>query len=66
MTLARPESLRAPAHMRGLAERVGGAGGRLLLGGGWVRDGCLGLSPRDLDVEVYDLTAATARRVRDE
>ena len=63
MTLARPESLRAPAHMRGLAERVGGAGGRLLLVGGWVRDGCLGLSPRDLDVELYDLTAATARRV---
>lgn len=63
MTLVRPESLGVPPPVRALAERLGEAGGRLLLVGGWVRDGCLGLAARDLDVELYDLDPATAFRV---
>lgn len=49
--------------VRVLAARISEAGGRLLLVGGWVRDGCLGRAARDLDVEIYDLSHAETRGV---
>lgn len=38
-----------------IAREVGEAGGRALLVGGYVRDKFLGLEPKDMDVEVYNL-----------
>lgn len=40
-----------------LAEVVRAAGGRALIVGGWVRDRLLGIDAKDIDVEVYGLTA---------
>jgi tRNA nucleotidyltransferase (CCA-adding enzyme) len=42
---------------RELAAAIHEAGGRALLVGGWVRDRLLGLLSKDLDVEVFGLTA---------
>jgi len=63
MTLARPESLPVGSEIESLARRFATAGGRVLLVGGWVRDGCLGRVPRDLDLELYDVVPAVARAV---
>lgn len=40
-----------------IAQAVAGAGGRALVVGGWVRDRLLGRDAKDLDLEVYGLTA---------
>jgi tRNA nucleotidyltransferase (CCA-adding enzyme) len=40
-----------------VAERLGAAGGRALLVGGCVRDGLLGIPAKDVDMEVYGLSA---------
>ena len=40
-----------------IARLVGDAGGRALLVGGCVRDGLLGLTAKDIDIEVYGLPA---------
>jgi tRNA nucleotidyltransferase (CCA-adding enzyme) len=63
VTLVRPESLPVAEPVRALAERIAAAGGRLLLVGGFVRDGCLGREPSDVDIELYDLSRADALRV---
>ena len=44
-----------------IAEAVREAGGRALVVGGWVRDRLLGLSSKDLDLEVYGVPAETLR-----
>src|SRR5262249_39442536 len=46
---------------RAIAARVGEAGGRALVVGGWVRDRLLGRPSKDLDVEVFGLTADRLR-----
>ena len=47
-----------PAEVRTVAELVKRAGGRALLVGGCVRDGLLGLSPKDFDIECFGISAA--------
>ena len=42
---------------RAIAQRVGEAGGRALVVGGWVRDRLMGRTCKDLDVEVYGVPA---------
>lgn len=42
---------------RDVATAVGRAGGRALVVGGWVRDRLLGREAKDLDIEVFGLTA---------
>jgi len=42
-----------PDLAREIAEAVHDAGGRALVVGGWVRDEILGLTPKDLDLEVF-------------
>jgi tRNA nucleotidyltransferase (CCA-adding enzyme) len=44
-----------------IAAAVRAAGGRALVVGGWVRDDLLGLQPKDLDLEVFGLTADRLR-----
>ncbi|HEY3383318.1 MAG TPA: HD domain-containing protein [Vicinamibacterales bacterium] len=46
-----------------LADAIRTAGGRALIVGGWVRDRLLGLTSKDIDVEVYGLPAADLRRL---
>jgi tRNA nucleotidyltransferase (CCA-adding enzyme) len=46
---------------RAIADAVRLAGGRALIVGGWVRDRLLGLSSKDLDLEVYGVPAAPLR-----
>ena len=41
---------------RTLAKDVSKSGGRLLLVGGCVRDGCMGFTPREIDCEIQGLT----------
>ena len=41
-----------------IARRVRGAGGRALIVGGWVRDRLMGRASRDVDLEVFGLSAA--------
>jgi len=43
---------------RAIAAAVAGAGGRAWIVGGFVRDTLLGLDPKDLDLEVFDIAAA--------
>jgi tRNA nucleotidyltransferase (CCA-adding enzyme) len=40
-----------------IARAVAGAGGRALIVGGWVRDRLLGRESKDIDIEVFGLTA---------
>ncbi|HSK08149.1 MAG TPA: hypothetical protein VK911_01125 [Vicinamibacterales bacterium] len=47
---------------RAVAAAVRQAGGRALMVGGWVRDRLLGIRSKDLDIEVYGLSA---QRLRD-
>src|SRR5512140_2417021 len=49
------------ARAREIALAVGAAGGRALIVGGWVRDRCLGLAAKDIDLEVYAVPAAGLR-----
>jgi tRNA nucleotidyltransferase (CCA-adding enzyme) len=44
-----------------VAQAVRGEGGRALIVGGWVRDELLGLTPKDLDLEVFGLPADRLR-----
>src|SRR5262245_31628957 len=44
-----------------IAKDVRDEGGRALLVGGWVRDELLGRAPKDLDLEVFGLTADRLR-----
>jgi tRNA nucleotidyltransferase (CCA-adding enzyme) len=53
-----PMGVHTPDLARGLATAVRDAGGRALIVGGWVRDEMLGLSPKDLDLEVFGLPSA--------
>ena len=48
-------------RVRAIAEAVRQAGGRALVVGGWVRDRLLGLSSKDVDVEVFGVEAAALR-----
>jgi tRNA nucleotidyltransferase (CCA-adding enzyme) len=50
---------------RAIAEAVRSAGGRALVVGGWVRDRLLGLTSKDIDVEVYGIAAAPLRLLLD-
>jgi tRNA nucleotidyltransferase (CCA-adding enzyme) len=49
------------ARAREIALAVRGAGGRALIVGGWVRDRLLGLTSKDIDVEVYGIPAGELR-----
>ena len=51
--------------VRALASAVRDAGGRALIVGGWVRDRLLGRASKDVDLEVYGLTAAALRALLD-
>jgi len=51
----------APEKILNLAQKVRSAGGRALLVGGCVRDSLLGETPKDWDVEVYDIAPADLR-----
>jgi tRNA nucleotidyltransferase (CCA-adding enzyme) len=44
-----------PSIVRELARAVEGAGGRLVVVGGWIRDQLLGRASKDLDLEVFGL-----------
>lgn len=44
-----------------IAQRVRAAGGRALIVGGWVRDRLLGRPSKDIDLEVYGLSAGELR-----
>lgn len=46
-----------------VAQLVRESGGRALLVGGCVRDGLLGVEPKDFDIEVYSLSAERLREV---
>jgi tRNA nucleotidyltransferase (CCA-adding enzyme) len=48
-------------RVRTIAEAVRQAGGRALVVGGWVRDRLLGLTSKDVDVEVFGVEAAALR-----
>jgi tRNA nucleotidyltransferase (CCA-adding enzyme) len=48
-------------RVRAIAEAVRQAGGRALVVGGWVRDRLLGLTSKDVDVEVFGVEAAALR-----
>ncbi len=48
-------------RVRAMAEAVRQAGGRALVVGGWVRDQLLGLTSKDVDVEVFGVEAAALR-----
>ncbi len=55
----------ALALARTIAESVRDAGGRALIVGGWCRDRLLGLASKDIDLEVFGLTAARLRALLD-
>lgn len=48
---------------KAIAEAVRRAGGRALIVGGWVRDRLLGLTSKDIDLEVYGVPAALLREL---
>ena len=50
-------------EVRAVAELVKQAGGRALLVGGCVRDGLLGLEPKDFDIECFGISAQDLQRV---
>ena len=54
-----------PPSALALATAVRAAGGRALIVGGWVRDALLGIDSKDLDVEVFGLTADQLRTLLD-
>lgn len=43
--------------MNKIFEEIGAAGGHALIVGGYVRDKVMGLEPKDMDIEVYSLSA---------
>jgi tRNA nucleotidyltransferase (CCA-adding enzyme) len=51
--------------VRAIASAVRKAGGRVLVVGGWVRDRLLGRESKDVDLEIYGLTAAAVRALLD-
>lgn len=60
MTASAPSSFNAdalPELALSLARAVRNAGGRAVVVGGWVRDRLLGLSAKDLDIEVFGIPA---------
>ncbi|MGH9371007.1 MAG: HD domain-containing protein [Vicinamibacterales bacterium] len=52
-----------PPGVRAIAEAVRAQGGRALVVGGWVRDRVLGQQSKDVDLEVFGLSAAPLRQV---
>jgi tRNA nucleotidyltransferase (CCA-adding enzyme) len=50
---------------RRIAEEVRAAGGRALIVGGWVRDRLLGITSKDVDVEVFGIAADRLRALLD-
>ncbi len=55
--------MKVPPPILTLAERIAGAGGRLYVVGGAVRDHLLGLPPKDLDFEVHGLNEEALERL---
>ena len=55
-----------PDKVSSLARAIQEAGGRALLVGGCVRDALMGTTPKDWDLEVYNLDAARLREVLDQ
>jgi tRNA nucleotidyltransferase (CCA-adding enzyme) len=51
--------------VRAIAAAARAAGGRALVVGGWVRDHLLGRESKDVDLEIYGLTAAAVRALLD-
>jgi tRNA nucleotidyltransferase (CCA-adding enzyme) len=51
--------------VRTIASAAREAGGRALVVGGWVRDRLLGRESKDVDLEIYGLTAAAVRALLD-
>ncbi|HSC29819.1 MAG TPA: hypothetical protein VLD67_21250 [Vicinamibacterales bacterium] len=49
-----------------IAGRVRGLGGRALVVGGWVRDRLLGISSKDIDLEVFGIPSAHLRTLLEE
>jgi len=47
---------------RRIAERAGAVGGRAMIVGGYVRDALLGIPSKDIDIEIYGLSADTVER----
>ena len=54
-----------PPSALALATAVRAAGGRALIVGGWVRDALLGLDSKDLDIEVFGLSADRLKALLD-
>jgi tRNA nucleotidyltransferase (CCA-adding enzyme) len=52
-------------RVRAIAGAVRLAGGRALVVGGWVRDRLIGLTSKDIDIEVYGVDAGTLRTLLD-
>ena len=53
-------------EVKSVAELVKRAGGRALLVGGCVRDGLLGLEPKDFDIECFGISAQDLQRALEE
>lgn len=51
---------------RSIAEAVAEAGGRVMFVGGFVRDHLMGISCKDIDIEVYGITPACLRGILEE
>jgi len=52
-----------PERITNLSRLIGNAGGRAMLVGGCVRDGLMGVEPKDWDVEVYGVEAERLREI---
>ena len=57
---------RFPQKLGDLAKLIDADGGRAMLVGGCVRDGLMGVEPKDWDVEVYGVDALRLREILDE
>lgn len=60
-----PLPITPPPSALALATAVRAAGGRALIVGGWVRDALLGLDSKDLDIEVFGLSADRLKALLD-